>query len=210
VLSLPFDEGTGTVAKDASGSGNDAQLLNGAGWGTGRSGSALVLDGVDDIAAVSDSPSLGGFGGALTVAAWVQRSSAQTGWRMAVSRQLTTTSADQFFLGFSGSQPRFGLNTSGSGNQNTGAGSVAAGAWVHLAGVYDGTSLRLYVNGTQQATLAKTGTILASARPILLGGNANTATALAATEALHGRVDDLRLYARALTASEISALASGA
>ena len=201
--------GCGTLARDASGQGDDAQLLNGAGWGAGHLGGSLVLDGVDDIAAVSDAPGLGGLGQALTVAAWVQRTTAQSGWRLAASRQLTTTSADQFYLGFNGAQPRFGLNTSGGGNQNTGAGSVNPGEWVHLAGVYDGSAIRLYLNGAERATLAKSGTIQPSSRPLLVGGNANTANALAATETLNGRVDDLRLYTRALSPSEISALTAG-
>ena len=88
--SLPFDEGAGTLARDASGQGNDAKLLNGAG-GSGRLGGSLALDGVDDIAAVSDGSRAGGLGAALT-AAWVQRTTAQSGWRLAARGQLTTTS----------------------------------------------------------------------------------------------------------------------
>jgi hypothetical protein len=44
---------------------------------------------------------------------------------------------------------------------------------------------------------------------VLIGGNANDTNPLVATEILDGRIDDVRLYTRALSASEISALASG-
>ena len=127
---------------------------------------------------------------------------------MVISRQLGVAFDDQFYLAFNGSEPRFGLNTTVGNNQNTGAGSIPVGQWVHLAGVYDGTSMRLYVNGSEQATLSKSGTIKASDRPLLLGGNANTSDPQAASETLAGRVDEARLYNRALTAAEIAALAA--
>ena len=208
ILSLGFDEHSGTVTQDASGSGNHALLLNGAGWAPGRAGGAVQLDGVNDVTAVSASASLDALRDAFTVTAWIQRSALQPGWRLAVSRQLTTTFDDQFFLGFSGSQPRFGINTS-SGDQYVGAGSTLVGTWVHLAGVYDGTTMKLYVNGVERARMAKSGAIKASPRPVLVGGGANTTNPLAPTENLRGRVDDVRLYDRALHPGEIAAVANG-
>jgi glucose/arabinose dehydrogenase len=209
VLSLGFDEGAGTVAADGSGNGNDADLLNGATWRSGRIGGGLALDGVNDIAAVNgSSSSLGGFGGTLTVSAWVNRPSVQTRWRAVVSRQLTTGTPDQFYLAFFDGQPRFGLNTANGGGRFVGAGTAPVGRWVHMAGVYDGTTMRLYVNGVQRAALAKTGSLNISTRPILVGGNANGTGPLAATQNIRGGVDEVRLYTQALTPSEIAALAA--
>jgi Concanavalin A-like lectin/glucanases superfamily len=208
-LWLGFDEDSGAVAKDASGQGNDAQTLHGAGWGPGQIDGGLQLDGVDDVAAVSNSPSLDGLRQALTVAAWVRRAKPQTGWRLAVSRQLGTTFEDQFYVGFNGTKPSFGINTASGGNQQTGGGNAAVGRWVHLAGVYDGATITLYVDGVAEASLTKRGAIKVSSRPILVGGGANTANALTASETLAGRVDDVRLYTRALDANEIQTLASG-
>jgi Concanavalin A-like lectin/glucanases superfamily len=76
------------------------------------------------------------------------------------------------------------------------------------AGIHDATRLRLYATGKERRA-AKTGTISASFRPILVGGNGNTADAPADGETLHGRVDDVRLYSRALSANEIGALVIG-
>ena len=208
VLSLAFDEGSGTVASDDSGLDNDAELRSGATWGSGRLGGALVLDGVDDVAAVADSLSLEGFTDALTVTAWVHRPAAQSGWRMVVSRQLTTDGSDQFHLSFYYGQPRFGLNTANGGNQYVGAGTAPLGEWVHLAGVYDGATIKLYVNGVERASMVKTGAIRSSVRPVLVGGNANTADPLAATQYLAGRIDEVRLYTRALTPTEVAELAN--
>ena len=57
VLILHFDEGSGTIAKDESGHGNDGTIY-GATWTTGVSGKALEFDGVDDYVEIPDNPSL--------------------------------------------------------------------------------------------------------------------------------------------------------
>ena len=49
-----FDEGSGTVAYDSSGNGNDGNLTNGPTWTTGKIGGALSFDGVDDFVDVSN------------------------------------------------------------------------------------------------------------------------------------------------------------
>jgi hypothetical protein len=69
--------------------------------------------------------------------------------------------------------------------------------WSHLAVTYDGTTLRLYVNGAQAATRAAGGAMSVSTRPLKLGGNAVWG------EWYAGLLDDVRVYNRALTATEI-------
>ena len=208
VVSLGFDEGSGTVASDSSALDNDADLMNGATWGSGRIGGGLAVDGVNDFAAVPNSASLQGFTDAFTVSAWVRRPASQSGWRSVVTRQLTTNAADQFHLSFYNGQPRFGLNTTSGGNQYVGGGSAPLGQWVHLAGVYNGSTIKLYVDGVQRASMNKTGAILSSSRPLLVAGEANGADPLATTQNLAGSVDDVRLYTEALTATQIAALAN--
>ena len=206
-LSLGFEEAGESIAGDASGYGNVARLLNGADWGEGRIGGGLTLDGVDDVAAVADSRNLQTFRQAFTVSAWVRPSASTSGWKSVASRQRTTTPDDQFFLSFYGNEPRFGLNTVNGGNQFVGAGTVPVNEWIHMAGTYDGATMRLYLNGVERASRTKMGLIVASVRPILVGGNANGGDPLAATETLAGRIDEVRIYAQALSAAEVSSLA---
>lgn len=78
--------------------------------------------------------------------------------------------------------------------------------WTHLAMVQQGTALRLYVNGA----LSGNGLYLGRAVPItafMLGAYAPNE---GVEERWNGRIDDVRLYSRALTAAEIRALAEGA
>ena len=81
LIDLPLDEGSGTVAGDVSGHGNNGTLLNGADWTAGQRGGALQFDGSNDVVTVPGT-ALAPVTTALTVAAWVHRTSAQaTGCR---------------------------------------------------------------------------------------------------------------------------------
>ena len=77
--------------------------------------------------------------------------------------------------------------------------ALALNTWTHLASTYDGTTLRLYVNGTQVATLAIAGTITTSTGALRIGGNSIW------NEWFEGMIDEVRIYNRALSAGEIQA-----
>ena len=79
----------------------------------------------------------------------------------------------------------------------TGTAALAANTWTHLAATYDGATLRLYVNSAQVASVARTGTLATSSNPLNIGGDTFYSQYFA------GRIDDVRVYANALTAAEI-------
>jgi hypothetical protein len=201
-----LDEGSGTAAADSSGKGNTGTLLSGAAWTSGKSGAAAAFDGVDDHLRVPASASINSTTTRLTVAAWIFRNSSQAGWRILMARQRGTSWEDQYILGFYENAYRFGVNTTGTSGGAAG-GVAPTGQWIHVAGTYDGSAVRLYVNGAQVASAPASGSLLIdSARPLLIGAGQNDATS-AVQEAFSGRIDDARLYSRALSASEVQALA---
>ena len=73
----------------------------------------------------------------------------------------------------------------------------ALNAWTHVAATYDGTTIRLYVNGAQAATKAQTGALLTSTQPLRFGGDGPWG------EWFQGSLDEIRVYNRALNATEI-------
>ena len=79
-----------------------------------------------------------------------------------------------------------------------GTAALPANTWSHLATTWDGGTLRLYVNGTQVASKAVPGTMTISAGPLAIGGSS------ALNEFFSGRVDEVRVYNRALTAGELA------
>lgn len=82
---------------------------------------------------------------------------------------------------------------------------IAAGRWTHVASTYDGAVLRLYVNGNLDRTLAVTGRTCSNAMPLTIGSKYRPD--LGTLEALFdGRIDDVRVYKRALSGAEIRAV----
>ncbi|MHC4406165.1 MAG: LamG domain-containing protein, partial [Planctomycetota bacterium] len=75
--------------------------------------------------------------------------------------------------------------------------------WTHLAGSYDGREIRVYVNGELQHAVAAPGRISKSGEPLFIGALAPDA------RAFHGRLEDIRVWDRALADLEIAQAASG-
>ncbi len=70
-------------------------------------------------------------------------------------------------------------------------------AWTHLAATHDGTTLRLYVNGVQVGSRPVAGALLTSTGALRIGGNSIWG------EFFQGRIDEVRIYNRALSAAEL-------
>jgi hypothetical protein len=78
-----------------------------------------------------------------------------------------------------------------------GTGALTTNTWTHLAGTYDGTTLRLYVNGVQVSSRAQTGAIAVSTNPLQIGGDTFYG------QYFQGQIDEIRVYNRALSAAQI-------
>jgi hypothetical protein len=200
-----LDEQAGTVASDSSGRNNAAMLVNvpaAGSWVLGRLGGAIALPGGNAHLRAASSVSLNGIFRAVTIAAWVLRPSgaAAAGRATVLSRQ------GAYLLGFEGEAPRLALTVDARPTPVVvqAAEAAARGRWVHLAGTFDGSQVRLFVEGREVAEVAFSGTIGSSTVPLTLGAR----LAAMPDEPLAGRLDDVRLYARALSATEIAALAA--
>jgi hydrogenase maturation factor HypE len=97
----------------------------------------------------------------------------------------------------SGRPPGIYGNTGGQDVGAAGGSALPLNVWSHLAGSYDGSTLRLYVNGVQVATQALTGSLVTSSGALRIGGNSVWG------EYFSGLVDEVRVYNRALSPAEI-------
>lgn len=82
--------------------------------------------------------------------------------------------------------------------------SRTLGAWAHYVAVSDGSILRLYVDGTSRSISSSAGTVTQSGLGRLCVGSGNGTTACGVSGFYAGMMDDLRVYNRALTSSEVS------
>jgi hypothetical protein len=196
VAAWGFNEGAGATVRDASPHGNTGTLVNGPAWTSGRTGGALSFDGVDDRVRVNDSPSLD-LTTRATFEAWVFPTVALAGWRTILQKEV-----DAYFFtasgGGPGNRPTAGGTFGGACCAHVAAPSaLPANTWTHVAAAYDGSQLRFYVNGALAASAAASGSYTVNGSPLWMGGNAVYG------EHLRGKLDDVRIYNRALTAAEI-------
>jgi hypothetical protein len=210
-----LDDGAGsTVAFDSSGRGNNGTLHGldtNTAWVTGRSLGALET-GHAGWVQVAHSPSIDSISHQVTVAAWVDLESPVTApdnFGTALSRQIGTGQNQYYHLSIFQGQANLFITTDAGYVSPHSQALIPQGTWTHLAGVFDGTTARVYVNGVEVDRAPLTGTFRADTTPVILSGNGNDASGVP-NELFPGRIDELMLYARALSAEEISQLAAGA
>jgi hypothetical protein len=199
VAAYAFDAGAGSSALDASGKGNTGTLAN-ATWTTaGHSGAALSFNGSNAWVTVPDSASLD-LTAAMTLEAWVRPTQVGT-WETVVLKEAAGELVYGLYASTDTAQPSGHVFPVGQRADLPVRGSptTPANAWTHLAVTYDGAALRVYVNGVQQGARAVTGAIQTSGGPLRIGGNAVW------SEWFAGVIDDVRVYNRALTATELQA-----
>jgi hypothetical protein len=201
-----LDEGTGTSASDSVGS-NHGTLTNGPIWGSGQFGSAVTFDGVNDYINL---PIMNVTGTGLTLTAWVKFSSFPNSDQRIISKANNNNANSHYWmLGHTndGGQQRlrFRLRTgSNTTTLNATSGNMLSNVWYHATATYDGTTMRLYLNGVQVASTSKTGSIATSSSiPVNIGRNPDN------SNHLRGTLDDVRIYNRGLSASEINSIMTG-
>lgn len=199
VARWPFDEGAGTATADASGNQHTGTLENGAAWWAfGQFGKAIAFDGVDDAVTAAGSELLDATT-ALTLAGWV-------------SPGAFGTPQSVIYKG-GGAHPAYTLSIAADGRVEAvtypgGNPAIAQSVdplpldvWSHLAATYDGTALRLYVNGADVSTVSVSGALVTTDGGVWLGRTE-------VGDPFTGKLDEIRIYDRALTPAEIQVLAT--
>jgi hypothetical protein len=211
-----FDDGSGTTAVDSSGHGYNATLYNGISWVTGKIGDAVSSNGSSQyiLAPSIDLSSAQ----AVTVTAWINKT-----WSGAAVEDLL-----EFSSNFNSVNTGFGLFPNDSGDCGVtsailsgvhGSAGYAlncytppsSGAWHHLAMVYDksqGASKQasLYIDAVLQTPIASP---YSANNTDKFGNNPLYLFARGGAQAFSAaKMDDLRVYSRALSTAEISQIYS--
>ncbi|MFZ5876513.1 MAG: kelch repeat-containing protein [Nitrospirota bacterium] len=187
--------------------GHNGTLAHGAGFEPGVSEQAFSFDGVDDLVRVDDAPNLD-LTGPLSIEAWVRLDTLNPGpilWkgsdpgaRMTSPYSLVITTAGNL-EGWIGDGVAFEAVSSST--------TFPLGTFVHVAFTVDGSTLRLYINGELDATAPQTIVPYSSSFNLQIGsveGGSLGGTPLT----LDGAIDELKLYARALSQEEIQSIIS--
>ncbi|MCJ7762348.1 LamG domain-containing protein, partial [Candidatus Bathyarchaeota archaeon] len=192
-----LDEGTGSVAGDSSGNGNNGTVY-GATWADGKYGKALSFDGVNDYAQVPDSASMRDAGNnKRTLEFWAKFTSlSATGnilmiglWDAVGNGFLIYGNTVNFWTAF-----RTATDARDYAANITFA--EVLNDWHHFAIVYDGSYVYIYLDGNLRRSEVLTGNW--ANVPVTFRVNYNPL-------AFGGIIDEVRIYNQALSAAEVQA-----
>jgi large repetitive protein len=200
-----FDEGSGSIATDSIRANNGT--IEGAPWSTGIVGDALSFDG-DDRVLIPDNPSLDP--STITVETWVKLD------RIAYGPGVSGTDS-QFLISKGGDGTtgayiltQWGPNSSSSSFAfeigpwpgwiaGTPFMTLETGRWYHVAGTYDGNTVKIYLDGVLQGSEDVGSIQVGNSSPLYFGYN----DVGGYPYYLDGSLDEVAIFSRALTALEI-------
>jgi concanavalin A-like lectin/glucanase superfamily protein len=202
-----LNEGRGSVARDSSGHHNEGHLEGLAQWTRGRFQDGLSFDGSTAGVNVPDSPSLEP--AAVSVSAWVNGSASPGLYRYIVAKGANGCSAASYGL-YTGTDGGIAFYVStDQGLAWTLSPAVAQstvwnGQWHNVVGTYDGSSVRLYLDGRQ------VGSGTPDTVPIAYGLQTSNDLAIGAypwcpSSDFSGSIDEVKVFNRALSPLEIGA-----
>lgn len=199
----PLDESTGSVAHAWGGS--HGTLVGGVTWSPvgGHHQGCARFDGVDDRILLGPCDITTG-NGAFSLSLWAKADFITGMDRTLLAKSIGPNATDQVWaIAFvSGSGLRFRIRAAGNSYAiNTGPSSLFGGQWYHIVGTYDGTEMRLYLNGSLMGSANASGLIgLHPQSPASIGALSTGA------QPFSGWIDDVRIYDRALSAAEVMEL----
>jgi len=209
-----MDEGTGTLTTaDSSGNNNTGYLTNSPAWANGVVGSGLKFNGVQTVASgtyigIPNSPSLQQIQSNITISAWFNAKAsvgvnggcilAKTYGGLISPYQCFAISLDvgmkpSAFIGDGTNRVYFSLNS-----------SLPTNTWYNLLYTYNGSQIIIYTNGIFAAATNCSLKIATNNVPVTIGSSVYLTDTY--NGVFDGTLDDVRIYNRALSASEITAI----
>lgn len=196
-------QGSGmTVVNNSTSAQSGAAAVNGSTFGSASTpqyvvtGSSLAFDGVNDVINIPQSSSMNPTN-QLTLEAWIYLNNTS---HQAIIHNWAPN--NQYSLEIFNNEAYFVIST------NTGVLGLGSGTtfpinqWVHLVAVYNGSSMHIYENGVLKSSTTKTGNIASNGTSgFLTIGNRDDG----GSGPLNGKLDEIRIWHRALTMAEINA-----
>ncbi|MCP4607472.1 MAG: hypothetical protein GY845_01975, partial [Planctomycetes bacterium] len=193
-----LDDNSGSTASDNSTYSNTANLLNDPQWTPGKFGSALYFDGDNDYVHCGKDIDFN-ITDEITIETWANPAIAgEGGPNNAILAKAESGLGWSWQLRYNGPGNYMGFNFNGnsegptwvSTNQN-----LSPGEWYHIVGVFDGTTIKCYLNGIETDSEQISG-IVGSNSSLFIGqdGWGNV---------FNGNVDEVKIWNRALSSDEI-------
>jgi len=201
-----LDEADGNDVADSSGNRHGGRLVGNPQWRPGgKIGGALAFDGAGDSVQIGDEPAFD-LAGPITVSAWIKVNSFDKRWQAIVTKgdsawRLQRT-AEENTLAFHCT----GITSiSGQWSQGIeGKKDINDGQWHHVVGVYDGSTVSLYIDGALDNSSKASGAILMNDSAVMIGGNSEQTG-----RDWNGLIDEVCIIGGAIDANAVHALYTG-
>ncbi len=203
-----FDEGGLVTAMDMSGTGNNGTMMNTTYAvpppGTVSTASLFFNNTQEGNAysyvTIPDSSSLEPSSG-LTLAAWVKSNTIEDRSRVIIGKQCGLSYIDSYALWYQYGTVRFCIYN-GITLRTISLTQPPADEWHYIAGTYDGSMMRLYVDGIEKYNSTMSGSIRYATNSVLIGADSDQADH-SPDQGWNGFIDDVLIYNRSLTQAEI-------
>ena len=198
----PFDD----TLEDNSGSLNNGVAKGDAHLVSSQMTKSLKLDGAGDYVTVNDKWNLQ-LDGAFTLSAWIKLDTLYPDGSWTRILEKGTSPGEKYWMFYIKSSKKIGFGFINSEDVSvlTSKTDWQVGKWYHIAGTYDpkggSNNMKIYVDGVLNNQATKTGSPVANTKPLLIGAKSTTDT-----DFWEGGIDEVSIYRKALTATEVASL----
>ena len=198
-----LDELTGATAFDTSGKNNHGTLnnfsFNTGSYSPGKVNTALNFNGTNNFISIPNAKILQ-LTSAMSITGWIRSDTWGSGTDVDIILRKGEDNPNNWQLAIKDGRASMFLDDTDS-NGIKGNTVLQNGVWFHVAGTWDGSQVRIYVNGALDITTpgSKTAPIGVDTRAAYIGGRSGT-------DLSDAIIDDVRLYNYALTAEEVLAI----
>ncbi|MEZ4777655.1 MAG: LamG-like jellyroll fold domain-containing protein [Bacteroidia bacterium] len=161
------------------------------------SGSAVSLDGVNDYVNIPNTPALNPTT-AITVEAWIKADTwGVNPWSNSIVNKEGWAAGSQGYTLRCGQNGKlsFNIGSAGAWHEAVSASLMTTGKWYHVAGTYDGSTIRIFINGEQVATQLHFGTLAVGSYDVRIGELAYTP---GGSRPFDGQIDEVRIWNQSL------------
>lgn len=198
-----LDDGSGDTAANAIAGGYQGKLVGNPVWTGGIIGGALNFDGQGDYIEIIDSNDFT-ITSQITVSAWIKTDKIDKRW------QAVVTKGDRSWR-LQGQRRGYALEFACTGLVIPGSmwgslyGTIDAndGQWHHVAGVYDGQKICLYIDARLDVSQPASGRIRLDDKAVVIGDNSQKPG-----RCWNGLIDDVRIYSYGMTPEEVAAISN--
>jgi len=217
LIRYDFNKGRGSITSDQTGLGYDANLQGNATFidndpweettGMAKFGNAIKFDGVGDYLNIksafhNDRLNLD----KVAIAAWIRPAAAGSGKQYLVSK-LNHAARTGYALAIDNHtgflHAEIYLDGSASISEVISSTTIPNDIWTHVVASFDGSSIKLYLNGMLNNSTSSNGSIAASAEEFTIGALSGSSP----SKGFRGAIDELRLYS-SISAADVTILAN--